>query len=519
MSSVQDGALDEAMINETLHERLKYCSTLPSLPAVALRVLELSRDPSSSMRDVANVVISDPALATKILRIANSPLYARRRECETFQQALVLLGLNATLTLALTFSLVSSMKASSGSGLDLDRVWRRSLLAGAAARVLSAHFGASNPEEAFLAALLQDIGMLALDRGYSEIYESLSAGQQDHDVVRAIEFAELQCDHCAVGAWLLKRWNLPEHLQHAVANSHRQVEKDVFPTSVDEILQRSVALSGPMADLWMSLEPGLGLEGLQKAFVPVEGVDGATLSLLIEQVAMAAPAIEELFEIDLLDPVRSEWILQEAREIIVLRNMQMVQESARLREVAASLQRQAHVLEEKSRRDKLTGAFNRGHLDEVLSDWFADANRAGIPISLVFIDLDHFKSINDLHGHQRGDQVLVSSTKIISRLARASDLVARYGGEEFVMLLPDCTASGAELFCERLLNAFRKVEHQLDSGDTLTVTISIGVATHGEQVEFDSCHQLLRCADQAMYRAKQSGRDRCVQHHDKANAA
>lgn len=519
MNTATAEALDELPGNQTLRERLAHCNTLPTMPAVATRVVELARDPSSSMRDVADVVVSDPALAAKILRIANSPLYARRRECETFQQALVLLGLNATLTLALTFSLVSSMKSASGSGLDLDRVWRRSLLAGAAARVLAVHFGSTNPEEAFLAALLQDIGMLAIDRGYSEVYELLARDEQDHDVVRAIELDAMQCDHAAVGAWLMKRWNLPERLQDAVAHSHRPIALNSMPQSAEDILQRSVGLSGSIADLWMSLEPGLGLEELQKAFVPVEGIDGAMLSLLVEQVAMAAPAIEELFEVELLEPVRSEWILQEAREIIVLRNLQMVQESARLREVAASLQRQAHVLEEKSRRDNLTGAFNRGHLDEVLADSFADANRAAIPISLVFIDLDNFKSINDHHGHQRGDQVLVSSAKILTRLARVSDLVARYGGEEFVMLLPDCTVNGAKLFCERLLNAFREVEHQLDSGDTLTVTVSIGVATHGERVEFESCQQLLRYADQAMYRAKRAGRNRCVHHNDKANAA
>ncbi|MFT5174481.1 MAG: diguanylate cyclase (GGDEF)-like protein [Gammaproteobacteria bacterium] len=512
------GALD-VVINETLRERLKFCTSLPTLPAVAVRIIELARDPSSNMRDVADVLVCDPALATKILRMANSPLYARRRECDSFQQALVLLGLNATLTLALTFSLVTTKQDTGKSNLDLDRVWRRSLIAAAAARVLAVHFQSANPEEAFLAALLQDIGMLAIDSGYPELYESLSEHQQDHDMVRSLEQAQLQCDHAAVGAWLLQRWKLPQRLQAAVAQSHHQTCESFDPASAEDVLHRSVSLSGPIADLWMSLEPGMGLDALQVAFSPVSGIDGAGLSLLVEQVASAALQVEELFDISLLEPARSEWILQEAREIMVLRNLQMVQESARLREVAASLQRQAHLLEEKSRRDNLTGAFNRGHLDNVLADWFSDANRTGVPFSLVFIDLDNFKAVNDVHGHQRGDQVLVASAKILAREARGTDLVARYGGEEFVMLLPGCTASGVSQYCERLLDSFRVVQHQLDSGESLNVTISIGAATHGELVEFESCQQLLRCADLAMYRAKQLGRDRFVQHSDQASAA
>ena len=519
MSAALQGPTSEVSISEALRKRLKYCNSLPTLPAVATRVIELARDSSSSMRDVAEVVVSDPALAAKILRMANSPLYARRRECETFQQALVVLGLNTTLTLALTFSLVKSMKDGGACGLDLNRVWRRSLLAGAAARVLALHFGSTNPEEAFLAALLQDIGMLALERSYPEVYETLAAQEQDHDLVRSLERDRLHCDHAAVGAWLLNRWQLPQRLQDAVLYSHQDAVGGVEPTSAEDILRRSVSLSGPLADLWMSLEPGSGLDELQKAFAPLDGIDGATLSLLVEQVAAAAPEVEELFEVELLEPKRSEWILQEAREILVLRNLQMVQESVRLREVAASLQRKAHVLEEKSRRDNLTGAFNRGHLDHVLADSFADANSARVPISLIFIDLDHFKAINDRHGHQRGYQVLVSAAKILARQTRGSDLVARYGGEEFVMLLPNCTTAGASQFCERLLMSFRQVDHQLDSGETLNVTISVGVATHGEHVEFESCQQLLRCADQAMYRAKQTGRNRFVQHREKASAA
>ncbi len=513
---VDNGARE---LSEPLRKRLEFCSTLPTMPAAAARIIELGRDPGASMADVSEAVKADPALAAKVLRMANSPLYARRRRCDSFQQAVVLLGLNATLTLALTFSLVTSLKDTTGRGLDYNRVWRRSLLAATAARVLGEHFGVRAPEEAFLAGLMQDIGMLALDRSYPELYDALEDGEQDHDVVKALEYAHLGCDHALVGAWLLEHWNLPERLQKVIAASHGFPRGNAGNKDDLALMIRSVALSGPMADLWMSLEPGESLTRVQGVFRHVEGMDGATLSALIEQVAEAAPQIEELFDMSITDPSRSEWILQEAREVIVMRNLQVVQESARLREVAASLQAQARALEEKSRRDNLTGAFNRGHLDGVLTQWFEDANKKGIPISLVFVDLDNFKQVNDLYGHQLGDQVLVQSARILNAMARGTDLVARYGGEEFVLLLPGCGASGARNFCQRLLEAFRQGGFELEDGQALVVTVSIGVATHGETVDFESCQQLLRRADQALYNAKQAGKDRFVEYRVEASAA
>lgn len=104
-------------------------------------------------------------------------------------------------------------------------------------------------------------------------------------------------------------------------------------------------------------------------------------------------------------------------------------------------------------------------------------------------------------------------------LARASDLVARYGGEEFVMLLPGCNSAGARHYCARLLEAFRSMNHPIAGSAGLTVTVSMGVATHGESARFESCDDLLRCADRALYQAKQSGKNRFVEYGVASNAA
>ena len=158
-----------------VERRLTRCGTLPSMSAVAIQVLELAREPDVHLRDLAQILSRDPALAAKVLRMANSPLYGGRRVAQNLRQALNILGLNATITLALSFSLSPAVERSRG-GLDVDRFWRRAVASALAARLLGEERKLRSGEELFLAALLQDIGMLALDAAFPGRYAELSAG-------------------------------------------------------------------------------------------------------------------------------------------------------------------------------------------------------------------------------------------------------------------------------------------------------------------------------------------------------
>jgi diguanylate cyclase (GGDEF)-like protein len=471
------------------------------------------------MSDVAEVLRVDPVLSAKLLRMANSPLYLRRQPCETFQQALVLLGLNATLTLALTFSLAGMAQGGRAGGLDYSQVWRRSLLAATAARVLGANLGLRESEELFLAALMQDLGMLALDAGFPDLYEGLQAGEQSHEQLVALERSTLGVDHAEVGGWLLERWNLPPRFCEAVGASHAACAHG-DDADVVQRFNQAVALSGPVADLWLSKEQSQSLmHGIQDSMRELLGLDDATLVGVMQTISEEAPEIESLFEVDLLDQRRSEWVLQEAREMLAFRNLQMVQESAVLRQEASTLKAQADALEEKSRRDNLTGLANRGHLDATLDDWFDASCKASTSLCVVFVDLDNFKHVNDSYGHSIGDDVLKRTADVLMDMVRSSDLVGRYGGEEFVILLRDCGADGGRRLSERILKRVRELRHPVEGAVPIAVTASMGLATHAESVLFGSSSDLLRAADEALYRAKQSGKDRVVVHALHADAA
>lgn len=157
-------------------------------------------------------------------------------------------------------------------------------------------------------------------------------------------------------------------------------------------------------------------------------------------------------------------------------------------------------------REPLTGLFNRRYLEEASAREFARCSRRQLPASLLMLDIDHFKSFNDVHGHAGGDLVLAEFGKLLQSLSRAEDIACRYGGEEFTLIMPETTLEVAQ---ERA-NAIRvaveamRVNHQ---GATLpALTVSIGVATFPDDGRTPEA--ILRAADDALYRAKRAGRNR-----------
>jgi diguanylate cyclase (GGDEF)-like protein len=164
-------------------------------------------------------------------------------------------------------------------------------------------------------------------------------------------------------------------------------------------------------------------------------------------------------------------------------------------------------IEQLSRTDGLTSLNNRRYFFELSHREAASAERYEYPISVLIIDLDHFKSVNDNYGHQTGDKVLQLVSRVMGRTVRDTDVIGRYGGEEFVALLSHASLGQAQELCQRLRKALA-AEQARDGGGLPKVTVSAGVAA-SPQVGYD-LETLLAEADKALYQAKENGRDRCV---------
>jgi two-component system cell cycle response regulator len=159
--------------------------------------------------------------------------------------------------------------------------------------------------------------------------------------------------------------------------------------------------------------------------------------------------------------------------------------------------------------DQLTGLHNRRYMARHLDNLILSAQKSGKPLAFLIMDIDHFKSVNDTHGHDIGDEVLREFANRISANIRGIDLACRYGGEEFVVVMPDTDIDFACTIAERLRHSVETTPFEISRApNTLNVTISIGIAS--AQSEGDNAEGLLHRADQALYRAKREGRNRVI---------
>ena len=160
-----------------------------------------------------------------------------------------------------------------------------------------------------------------------------------------------------------------------------------------------------------------------------------------------------------------------------------------------------------SQHDALTKVSNRRTFDEMLDSYFEQARHDEVPLSLLFIDVDFFKKYNDHYGHQKGDEVISAIAKSIKDSIRHMDFVARYGGEEFVVLLPETDAHGAYAVASNIYKAIDRLEiPHIKSLVSNHITISLGVTVYRGEIELGK-EELLSIADQALYRAKELGRN------------
>jgi diguanylate cyclase (GGDEF)-like protein len=161
--------------------------------------------------------------------------------------------------------------------------------------------------------------------------------------------------------------------------------------------------------------------------------------------------------------------------------------------------------QDKGVRDSLTGCYNRGYTLEAIENELRRARRSHAPVSILMFDIDHFKQINDKHGHLAGDRAIVEVAQQLQSTVRASDIKCRYGGDEFIVVLPETDLVGAARVAENLRSAISRTVVKFRS-EAISVTITIGAAcSHGEDLNVTA---LVANADAALYDAKRKGRNR-----------
>jgi diguanylate cyclase (GGDEF)-like protein len=458
---------------------------------VAVQVLQLCQQDDLDLTRISAVISKDPALAARILRMANSPLFGSRQQIGNLSQALGLLGINAVRAVVLSFSLLRESQGCSERGLR--DYWRRSVLSAFAARELCGAKNVSQREAAFLGGLLQDVGMLAFVRLAGPRYEELlRAAGGDHYLLASLEVETFGAEHVEVGAWLLERWQVPDWVVKTVAASHELLPASKQDSTGSPSLAAAVALSGLLADIWLHADPVMAAERLRREIEATFGAGAIDVDHVCAQLMASSPQVASLFDVQ-LDAAQMAAVLEQAREALVT--------------TVARLESGAAILREETNRDALTGLPNRRQLQAHLDVSFKKARAGSHNLGVIFVDVDQFKEINDTYGHVAGDAVLQSVARRLGALIREHDFVGRFGGDEFVIVMGTKDAARLAGVAERLRTGVNSVQHIAGDGRTVPVAISLGWAGM-DTSRHRTFNDLLEEADQALYAAKRSGGNR-----------
>ena len=515
--SARPAAAAQAPAGPVTAERVWSSPNLPSLPAVAVRLLEESRRPDVDLARVAELLSADPALSARLLKAANSSFFGFRGEVATVSRAVNLLGAGGVVSLALSFSLSDDALKRGETAAAYRAYWRRCVVQAAAAELApSLAGGDGGAGEGFLAGLLCDLGRLAMLKTVPEaaVHVWAAAEAAGADPV-ARERSDLGFDHATVGAKLAERWGLPATLVEAVRRHHEDPAGLAESRAAGRIgdaafgLVRAAALAGAVGGHFCGEDPAASLARVRACGKKLFAADHAAVAAYLEKVRGRADEAAGLLDVDLSDVGAPADLLAAANERLADLHVRQGAENAALAKRHEELEKQHRELQEQSLRDPLTGLYNRAYLVDALRREANVCARTAAVVGVVFADVDHFKQVNDTHGHALGDRVLRAVAGAFAQVLRRSDVPARFGGEEFVVMLPRPTEAGAKAVAERLREAVAATCRTV-GGVPVNITASFGVSLLVPDGSPDAADRVLAEADAAMYDAKRTGRDRVV---------
>lgn len=506
--------------DEVLPVLLSNADSLPSLPAVAVEILRLSRNEDAGIDQYAKVIASDPALAAKLLKLSNSSAFGLGQPVTTLERATLTLGLRTVQLMALSFSLAGNLPRSGGApSFPYREFWRRSLCTAVAGRELGALVGGAAADEAFLCGLLSHLGHLVLAQCMPDDYEQVlerSKGWPSAEVEREI----LGFDHAQAAGALLQSWGMPAAIHQTVA--HREDPGSLAPETERPVRQLAdvVHMAGLATQIVCDHWKGEALKALHD-MAQRQGLTRGQVDIHLLTIESSIRETASVLEIELPEGRSHYEILEEARH-------QMARISLGTAFDFEQVERRAHQLESENRRlavkantDELTSLGNRAYFDEVLEREVRARTRGTVPdsLGLLMLDIDHFKQVNDRFGHPAGDAVLRMLGHALRVLTRDTDAPARFGGEEFAVVVPSATPENLAQFGERLRKSIAELKVPIRDR-TIQITVSVGGALLARTRVPDAGEKLIAVTDASLYRAKNEGRDRvCVCPEDALRAA
>jgi diguanylate cyclase (GGDEF)-like protein len=469
--------------------------------AAAAKIAQVALRPDVTVDELAHMANADAAFAMQLLSLVNSPALGRGSSITDINQAASLLGIRGLRTVALSL-LVSSLCPEEASARVL---MANSLRRAVSCRLVAKELEYKDLDSCFAAGLFLDAGILAHAQDRLQLAVDVASGPARHRTLR--EQAEGLKPHPLSGAELAAGYGLATDTVEAIRQHHDE-QPPAQPLA--RIAWAAELLAGVFENPNVQVARDLALCRCRLIGLGAAQVD-RVLQLIPEQVAQVAqafqrdlgpqPDLQTLRE----DASRSLSEINQQYEGVIRKLGELLAEKEKL---AEELKKANDALAAMARTDALTELPNRRALEDNLKRCVARSARDGTWLGIVAIDIDHFKKLNDTHGHAAGDAVLAAVGKVLPAKCREGDVPARYGGEEFTLVLPGTDPPGCAVVAERVRRAIEALEITFE-GRTLRATISVGVAAaRGPATQPYSA--LMSRADAALYRAKHSGRNRVV---------
>lgn len=523
-------------LEQTLNRLAAKARQLYSLPTVAMHVLELTNNPQVNVAALKECIENDPALTTKVLRVVNSSLFGLSREVSDLGQALALLGTKPLKLLVLGFSLPSGLFGGM-AGQILGWYWRRTLTKAVAAREISERIWRQAGDEAFIAGLLQDLGMLLLIQELGDPYLRFldKVRSEGHELI-SLETAAMGFDHTALTSVLLKQWGMPDTLVEAVATQPRDPETLETPSRLQHLVRlaelvTTVLIDGRSEMLNVLLTVGQGEYGLT----------AAQFSDLVESLEQKVLQLADVLSLQL--PEQRDY-----RDLLVQAHSQMSDVAASVTEDLLRGRQGIAPPEEPGRMgpelEMLSAAFSKlsvypadaappsesptprpsesdpelvalplratstpadpallGHLATAV----AACRQSRCPLSLMLVELSRANELVTTHGPEG----YANLQRFLANACRGIDhryaFSLPHGDAGFSIILPDCDRQTAVRLGNRLLDQVPKMAGGRATGHRRAVCLGIGIATVTLPPKNFPAADLVLSADRCLYGSHASG--------------
>jgi two-component system, cell cycle response regulator len=485
----------------------------PVFPSVAIKILDLASQANYDAGQLRSLIESEPVLASRVLKIINSPFFGLSSPIVAIGRAIQLLGARPLRSLVLGYVL-ASLQREKRQNRFVQEYWASSITGGVIARELSIRLGRPEPEDDFAAALMRDIGMLFLDRVHGSAYLSLREHSGERWWSEQIQQEEttLEVHHAEASGFYLEKLHLSPAMVEAVRLHHAPPEEVFDQSQLNDAEGVAIVQAATQATIALLSKDPDRLKQMIEQFKRTFGFSSVECDEFLEIVQTKVETMAE----ELGSPISDlcfHQVSRRATDALAEIAIQSSVESERTelkanqsREEAIRWRRTAYRLRRQTTRDPLTGVFNRSHFEEMLVTEFKRAQRRASAIGLLFLDVDQFKRINDTHGHAFGDRVLQAISRRLRQSTRPSDLVARYGGDEFCVIVVDIPSDGMESLANRLLEDLRQLTVSHGRAST-NVAVSIGAVCCLPRRNEMTFERFLVASDEAMYAAKTQGKN------------